>query len=374
MGPLPHGLFTAPPRYAYTPPRTHWGFPTDNYILSLLIMQIHFTVNHRPQPSFPITAIHADTMPLFQFQASPNLNIILGVATATAKAISLSMQYKIYAGKCHRSWWFSLLKHPKEYLPLHLTLNNVKICSPNPTVHPVFFFTCLSPTCFSFLVFLPPPRVTSPFHSSLFSPLFPPPCPCLSLVHRVEWVTQVGPLLIFWMYSGVSVPVASVFWSRSVGCCWLFYCLCMSLCLSAQLYSSPHSAAVHPLLPSLSLPLFTPPILSFTLRTPPHSFSPIPPDTCTYIHIKHTYSEASSLPVQLFLFSLILFLPHLFFFPASLYHPPSLPHLPDITPPSRLCLISSRPLPPLNLELCFLVSASLSHHLPPRAPSSVHIS
>lgn len=90
----------------------------------------------------------------------------------------------------------------------------------------------------------------------------------------------------------------------------------VALSLRTAVFISPQCRGAPP--PSLAL---SPSVLrhrvSHLLCAPLHPlFPPLLPHTCTYIHIKHTYSKASSLPLQLFLFSLILFLPHLFFFPC----------------------------------------------------------
>lgn len=116
----------------------------------------------------------------------------------------------------------------------------------------------------------------------------------------------------------------------AVGC----FTVCISLFLSAQLYSSPHSTALHPLLPFVSLPLDTPLNLSFTLHLsallslPPHSQACTQTHKCnlsTYRHINvpfchWTFFNSSVSP------------PPTCSFPFGLYLPPSLPIYPEIIP------------------------------------------
>lgn len=142
--------------------------------------------------------------------------------------------------------------------------------------------------------------------------------------------------------------VASNIWSWCVGYCWLFYYLCISLCLSAQLYSSPHSASVHPLLPSLSLPLFTPLKLSFTLHLSPH-FSLPTTHTCINMHTHLHFNIQFAITIVFFVF-----------------------FLPSHSPPSTFFLLASISLLLFQFTLTslhLLGFEALSHSLMPSPPS-----
>lgn len=160
--------------------------------------------------------------------------------------------------------------------------------------------------------------------------------------------------------------VASNIWSWCAGYCWLFYYLCISLCLSAQLYSSPHSASVHPLLPSLSLPLFTPLNLSFTLHISPH-FSLPTTHTCINMHTHlHLNIQFAIIIVFCFFFSLlILLLPQFVFWGRSPSFSSNLPWHHSTFWASKLFLIPLCPLH-LHLELHSLVSTSSSELVSPQ--------
>lgn len=172
------------------------------------------------------------------------------------------------------------------------------------------------------------------------------------------------------MYSSVSVPVASVIWSWSVGCCWLFYCLCMSLCLSAQLYSSPHSAAVRPHLPLLSLSpsVYATESLIYSAH-PSTPFSPTAPPTHTHAH---TYTSSALRVKHRVCHYSYFFFPSFFFFHTCFFSPLAFIDLHIFLTSHHL--LGSVLFPHALFPRCFLNSVSLyQHRCHIRAPSSVPI-
>lgn len=149
----------------------------------------------------------------------------------------------------------------------------------------------LSPTCFSLLLFS--------FHLrslffSLLSPLFPPPLLSLS---QMLWVAGMG--LLPWLFLIKSqcffhLPINHGCFCYLVLVCGLLllaFTVCASLSVSlAQLYSSPHTASVHPPSPlSLSPSLFMPLTLSFALHLSPLFSLPPYLHTHTPTYCMHTH-------------------------------------------------------------------------------------
>lgn len=168
---------------------------------------------------------------------------------------------------------------------------NVKICSPR--TH--FFLYMLVSYLFSGFSF------SSLGHFSFSLPTFFP-FVSSSLPLRVEWVTHVRPLLICWMYSGVRPSSLSyLVLERGLLLVVLLF-VHVGLSLRTAVFISPQCRGAPP--PSLAL---SPSVYATESLT----------HTRTYVHIKHIYSEASSLPFQLFLFPPFFFFHTCFFFPLA---------------------------------------------------------
>lgn len=85
-------------------------------------------------------------------------------------------------------------------------------------------------------------------------PLFLPLLFCLPVSQSVVCGWDWSPFLVICYCTSLFVfhlPIKRLIFSSCVSYCWLFHCLCNSLCLSAQLCWSPHRASVQT--PSLSL-------------------------------------------------------------------------------------------------------------------------
>lgn len=307
------------------------------------------------------------------------------ILTCCQESISMKISSVLSTQHCLCKWWAALTlliffsenvhsKKPTFTVPLCiLCVNTLTFFSFSVFISSYY---SPSPTCFSCLLsFFHHRSVLFFFH--FFLCLLLPPSPW-DLVSGWDW----SPTSVIYYYIPVFIlstnktTVASSIWSWCVGCCCLFYYLCISLRLSAQLYSFPHCACVHPLLPSLSLPLFTPLNLSFTLH-PPFSLPALFIHTYIRTSIKmhrqtwalyeHTHTHLhSSLYSSWGLSPLHSPSSGLFSLSLNLSASPSnLAWHHTTFWASAPCLIPSWPLC-LNLELCSLVSASSSKLFAPQ--------